>query len=134
MKYMFLVCLDKSVLTESERKDCRREAAKLTRDLEKPGQNLKASTLQPVSTAAYIRVCNGKLIIMDSPFSESREQFGGFYLIDDDNLDEDIRIAAHVPMLDKGAREIRHFFEIPGLPDENTSYENQENNHEKSKL
>lgn len=53
--------------------------------------------LKPVSTATTVRVENGKVVTTDGPFAETREQLGGFYLIDADNLDEAIAIAAEIP-------------------------------------
>jgi hypothetical protein len=61
-------------------------------------------------------VRDGKRIVTDGPFAESREQLGGYFLIDANNLDEAIAIAARIPMARKGTVEVRPVIEIPGLP------------------
>ena len=66
--------------------------------------------------ATSIRVRDGKRLVTDGPFAETREQLGGYFLIDAKNLDEAIAIAARIPMACKGTVEIRPVIEIPGLP------------------
>lgn len=116
MKYMLLVYLGEDALTENERQQCYKDSAALARDLSANGQYIEASPLQSVSLATSVRVRNGKRLITDGPFAETREQLGGFYLIDAKNLDEAITIAARVPVVTVGTIEIRPVLEIPGLP------------------
>jgi hypothetical protein len=68
--------------------------------------------------ATSIRVRNGKRIVTDGPFAETREQLGGYFLIEANNLDEAIGIAARIPMARRGTVEIRPVIDIPGLPTE----------------
>jgi hypothetical protein len=75
-----------------------------------------ASPLQPVSTATSVRVREGKRLVTDGPFAETREQLGGFYIIDVKDLNEAVSIAAKVPPACKGTVEIRPVMDIPGLP------------------
>jgi len=82
MKYMLLVYLDEKVLSESEREDCYVKSAKLAQDLHVTGQYLDASPLHPIATATSVRVREGKRLVTDGPFAETREQLGGYYLID----------------------------------------------------
>lgn len=63
--------------------------------------------LLPTSSATTVRVRDGKTLTTDGPFAETKEQLGGFYLIDADNLDEAIAIAAHIPGADHGEVEVR---------------------------
>jgi len=116
MKYMLLVYLDEQAMTEEEREHCYMESAQLTQDLNSSGQYLDASPLHPISTATSIRVREGKRLVTDGPFAETREQLGGYYLIDASNLDEAIRIAEKVPPAKFGTVEIRPVMEIAGLP------------------
>lgn len=116
MKYMLLVYLGEDALTESERLQCYKDSAALSRDLHDGGKYLAASPLQPIATATSLRVRNGKRFITDGPFAETHEHLGGFYLIDAKNLDDAIAIAERVPVATVGTIEIRPVLEIPGLP------------------
>ena len=116
MKYMLLVYLDEQALTESEREHCYVESAQLAQDLSTQGKYLSAGPLHPVAMATSVRVRNGKLLVTDGPFAETREQLGGYYLIDANDLDEAMRIAERVPVAKVGTIEIRPVLEIKGLP------------------
>src|SRR6266850_8292536 len=116
MKYMLLVYLDEQALTDSEREHCYVESAQLTQQLNSSGQYLDASPLHPISTATSVRVREGKRLVTDGPFAETREQLGGYYLIDASDLDEAIRIAERIPPARFGTIEIRPVMEIEGLP------------------
>jgi hypothetical protein len=116
MKYMLLVYLDEQAMTEAEREHCYVESAQLTQELNSSGQYLDASPLHPVSTATSVRLRDGKRLVTDGPFAETREQLGGYYVIEAQNLDEAIRIAEKVPPARFGTVEIRPVMEIPGLP------------------
>ncbi len=97
MKYMLLVYLDEQALSEAEREHCYVESAQLTQQLNSTGQYLGANPLHPISTATSVRVRDGKRFVTDGPFAETREQLGGYYLIDACDLDEAIRIAERIP-------------------------------------
>jgi hypothetical protein len=116
MKYMLLVYMDEKAMTDEERTDCYVESAELAQALNTTGNYLSASPLHPVSTATTVQVRNGRRIVTDGPFAETREQLGGFYLVDASDLDEAMRIAERIPTAKKGTVEIRPVLEIPGLP------------------
>ena len=116
MKYMLLVYLNEQAMNDTERQECYVESAQLCHDLEAKGQYLAASPLHPVVAATSVRVRGGKRLVTDGPFAETREQLGGYYLIDAKDLDEAIAIAARIPPVRKGTIEIRPVMEIPGLP------------------
>ena len=116
MRYMLLIYADEQAWTEVERALCYGESTDLAHDLKAKGQYLDASPLQSVSTATSVRVREGKRIITDGPFAETREQLGGFFMIDAKNLDEAIDIAGRIPGARKGTVEIRPVVELPGLP------------------
>ena len=118
MKYMLLVYLDEQALSETEREHCYVESAQLAQDLNSSGQYLDASPLHPVATATSVRVRDGKRLVTDGPFAETREQLGGYYLIEANDLDEAIRIAERIPPARFGTVEIRPVMEISGLPAE----------------
>ncbi len=116
MKYMLLIYQSEDAMDEAAREHCYHESAQLCQDLAASGHFLAAAPLYPVSTATSVRVRDGKPIVTDGPFAETREQLGGYYIIDAENLDEAIRIAARVPPARVGTVEIRPVLEIPGLP------------------
>ncbi len=116
MRYMLLVYLDEQALSDSEREHCYVESAELTQQLNSSGQYLDASPLHSISTATSVRVRDGKRLVTDGPFAETREQLGGYYLIDARDLDEAIRIAERIPPARFGTIEIRPVMEISGLP------------------
>ena len=117
MKYILLIYLDEqAALSETERQECYAESTQLAHEIHSSGQYLGANPLHPTSMATSVRVRNGKKLVTDGPFAETREQLGGYFLIDAKNLDEAIGIAARIPMARKGTVEIRPVIEIPGLP------------------
>src|SRR6267142_1308277 len=116
MKYMLLIYADEQVRSDEEREQCYEESAQFAHELESKGQYIAASPLQPVATATSIRMRGGKPLVTDGPFAETREQLGGYFLIDAINLDEAIDIAARIPAGQKGTVEIRPVLEIAGLP------------------
>ena len=118
MKYMLLIYLDEQALSEAERQQCYVESTQLAHELSAKGQYLAANPLHSISTAMSVRVRNGKQLVTDGPFAETREQLGGYFLIDAKDRDEALAIAARIPMARRGTVEIRPVVEIPGLPAE----------------
>lgn len=116
MKYMLLVYLAEDAMSDNEREHCYVESAQLTQDLNASGKYLAASPLHPVATATSVRVRNGKRLVTDGPFAETREALGGYYLIDARDLDEAMSIAERIPGAKYGTIEIRPVLEITGLP------------------
>ena len=117
MKYMLLVYMNENAMTDDERLHCYVESAQLTQDLNAKGQYVAAGPLHSVSTATSVRVREGKRLVTDGPFAETREQLGGYYLIDANDLDEALAIAEKIPPAKYGTIEIRPLMEIPGLPE-----------------
>jgi hypothetical protein len=117
MKYMLLIYADEQVWTDEERAHCYQESTQLAHTLQNNGQYLGALPLQPVATATSVRVRDGKRLVTDGPFAETREQLGGYFLIEARDLDEAIDIAGRIPGARKGTVEIRPAVEIPGLPE-----------------
>ena len=116
-KYMLLMYFEENTaLTEEQRRHCYLESADFARELSETGQFLGAAPLQPTSTATSLRVVDGKRLITDGPFAETREQLGGFFLVAAKDLDEAIDIASRVPAGRWGTVEIRPVVEVPELP------------------
>jgi len=121
MRYMLLVYLDEQALDATEREQCYVESTQLTHDLSSSGNYLAAAPLHPVSTATSVRVRDGKRLVTDGPFAETREQLGGYFLIDAQDLDEALGIAARIPGARKGTIEVRPVIEVEGMPEESGS-------------
>jgi hypothetical protein len=86
---------------------------KYTTDLEQSGQHVAGAALQPIATATTVRLANGRPLVADGPFTETKEQLGGYYLIDVPNLDAAIAWASKMPHLpDGGSVEIRPIMEF----------------------
>ena len=116
MKYMLLIYADENAWTENEREQCYAESVQLTQHLNANGQYLGASPLHSVATATSVQVRDGKKRVTDGPFAETREQLGGYFLINAKDLDEAIAIAERIPSARKGTVEIRPCLELSGLP------------------
>lgn len=116
MKYMLLVYADETTYPYSERQECFGESTQLAHTLQEKGQYLAASPLQPVATATTVQVRHGKRLVTDGPFAETREQLGGYFMVEAKNLDEAIEIAGRIPGARRGTVEIRPVLEIPVLP------------------
>jgi hypothetical protein len=117
MKYMLLIYLDEQKpLSETERQECYEESTQLAQTLHSNGSYLGANPLHPTAMATSVRMRDGKRLVTDGPFAETREQLGGYFLIEAKNLDEAIGIAARIPMARKGTVEVRPVIDIPGLP------------------
>ena len=117
MRYMLLVYLDEQALNETEREECYVESTQLTHELNARGNYVAAAPLHPVSTATSVRVRDGKRLVTDGPFAETREQLGGYFLIDAQDLDEALGIAARIPGARKGTIEVRPVIELAGMPE-----------------
>src|SRR5450631_3153189 len=97
MQYMLLVYLAEQALNETEREECYAESTELTHQLAASGHYLAAAPLHPTSTATSVRVREGKPMITDGPFAETREQLGGYFLVEAKDLNEAIAIAGRIP-------------------------------------
>src|SRR5215211_3434944 len=113
---MLLIYGEENALDQAERERCYRESAQLAHRLDEAGQFLATAPLHPTATATSVRVREGKRLVTDGPFAETREQLGGYFLIDARDLDEAIAIAERIPGARWGTVEIRPVIEIAGLP------------------
>jgi len=114
---MLLIYLDENAMSEVGRAKCYVESAQLAQDLHASGQFVAAAPLHPVATATSVRVRAGQPVLTDGPFAETREQLGGFYLIEAPDIDAAVRIAARIPPARVGTVEVRPIMEITGLPE-----------------
>jgi hypothetical protein len=116
MKYMLLIYGAENSWTEDERRACMIESKGISDELAAQGKYLGSSPLQSVTTAASVRVREGRTLVTDGPFAETTEQLGGYYLLDLADLDEAIAVAARLPPAAKGTVEIRPLAALEGLP------------------
>jgi len=119
MKYMLLIYDDDVVfdkIAKEEQQQILAESVRLTHELHANKQYLSASPLQPATTAAIVRVRQGKPFVTDGPFAETREQIAGYFLIHAKDREEAISIATRVPCARIGTVEVRPVIEISGLP------------------
>ena len=116
MKYLMLIYSPEASWTDADREKCYAESTKLIHELDANGQYLDAAPLQSVTTATSVRVRDNKRLVTDGPFAETHEQLGGFFMIEANDLDEAIAIAARIPSARKGTVEIRPVKDMEGLP------------------
>jgi len=116
MQYMLLIYHEEQALPDTEREKCYEESKQLTHELNSRGQFRAAAPLYPTSTATSVRLREGKRLVTDGPFAETREQLGGYFLVEARNLDEAIAIAARIPAAKWGTVEVRPVVELSGMP------------------
>jgi len=110
MKYLLLIYSDErayETLSEDERHELYAAYDVLMKDLAEKGQSLAGDELAPTSTATTVQVRNGERLITDGPFAETKEQLGGYFLVDVPDLDAAIDIAARIPSVHAGSIEVR---------------------------
>ena len=110
MKYLCLVYVEEKILhalPSAQRQTISDESMAYCDRLQKLGQLVTASPLHPVETATTVRVRDGKTMTSDGPFAETKEQLGGFLLLDVPDLNDAIRIAAQFPAARIGSVEVR---------------------------
>ncbi len=116
MQYLLLIYnneRDAAGLSDTDRKNMTGEYMKFTDEIAKSGHYKGGNALQPTSTATTVRVREGKRQTTDGPFAETREQLGGYYLVDAKDLDEALGIAARIPGARTGGIEVRAIRPMP---------------------
>jgi hypothetical protein len=120
MKYMLLVHHDQEAFAkrpEAERAGLMHESVQLANQLHANGKYLGAAPLHPSSETTCVRVRDGKRLVTDGPFAETREQIGGYFLVEARDRDEAIEIAGKIPGARIGTVEVRPVTEVQGLPE-----------------
>ena len=116
MKYLLLIYENEASwagVSEAEQGKIFGEYMQYTNDIKKKGNYIGGEALQPVSTATTVKVKDGKTLTTDGPFAETREQLGGFYLVEAKDLDEAIALAARIPAAPTGSIEVRPIMPMP---------------------
>jgi hypothetical protein len=110
MRYMLLIYEPESIWTTMSQEETGKifgEYMAFTEGIRQSGHYVAGAPLQPTPTATTVRVKAGKTVTTDGPFAETREQLGGYYLIEAKDLDEAIAIASRIPAARTGAIEVR---------------------------
>lgn len=116
MKYILLLYHAPGAWPAEDHRAAIKESVQLCHELHAQGKYLAAAPLQPADTATCVRVRDGRPIVTDGPFADTKEHLGGFFLIDAEDLDEAVAIAARVPGARRGTAEIRPLIELDDLP------------------
>ncbi|HXG27675.1 MAG TPA: YciI family protein [Nevskiales bacterium] len=110
MKYLCLVYAEEKALEGFDDAEC----VAYDEGIRAKGQCLASEALQPVRTAATVRVRNGKITVTDGPFAETKEALAGFYLVEAHDLNEAIQLAAKIPPARVGSIEVRPIRQLAG--------------------
>jgi hypothetical protein len=116
MKYAMLIYTDETALSENQREECYRDSTQYAQELNSAGKYLSAVPLHPTATATSVQVRGDMRMVTDGPYAETREQLGGFFLVEAKDLDEAIDIASRIPGARWGTVEVRPVVEVEGLP------------------
>jgi hypothetical protein len=118
MKYLFLIYSDEKIetaMSQAEMGQLLQAYGAYTRGLQEKGVYKGGEPLQPVSTATSLRRREGKTLLTDGPFAETKEQLVGFYLVDCSNLDEALELAAGIPSAEFGTIEVRPVMDFTAM-------------------
>jgi hypothetical protein len=116
VQYMLLIYDDEQVwagLSEAERGQIFQEYGAFTESIRESGHYVTGAPLQPTSSATSVRLRESEQLVTDGPFAETKEQLGGYYLIEAENVDEAIEIAGRIPSAKLGTIEVRPVLEMP---------------------
>ena len=108
MKYMLMICVDEALEVSPEESDVEPWLAEMSRR----GIWLQGEELRGVETARTVRVRGGQIVVSDGPFAETKEQMGGYYVVDCKDLDEAIEVASKIPDAARGTIEVRPIWEM----------------------
>jgi hypothetical protein len=106
VQYLLLIYSDENRDAEADEDVLRRYGA-FTQEVRDSGKLVTADRLQPTTTATTVRIRNGETLVTDGPFAETKEQLGGFYLLECENIDEALEYAAKIPAAESGSIEVR---------------------------
>jgi hypothetical protein len=119
MQYMLLIYNDEqawATLSDAERGQIFGEYGEYTKGLRESGAFVAGDPLQPISAATSVRVRDGQQLVTDGPFAETKEQLGGYYLVEAESLDEAIEHASKIPSARYGTIEVRPILTMEGVP------------------
>ena len=115
MRYALLICSDESAMAAFSPEEAAASSARYAafgEEMERRGVLLGGERLRPTSDATCVRVVEGDVVVSDGPFAETKEQMGGFYLVECKDLDEAIEVASKIPAAENGTIEVRPIWEM----------------------
>jgi hypothetical protein len=118
MKYLLLIYENEAAfanVSEAEQGKIFQEYMDYSKGILKSGNYIAGEALQPIATATTVRVKNGKTLTTDGPFAETKEQLGGFYMVEAKDLDEAIKLAVGIPASRTGSIEVRPIMPTPPI-------------------
>jgi len=107
MQYMLLIYANENGASEGDEADILRRYGAFTQEVRDNGKLVTADRLQPASAATTVRIRNGETLVTDGPFAETKEQLGGYYVLECENIDEALQYAAKIPAAEQGSIEVR---------------------------
>ncbi len=116
MKFLILLYSEAGAWPPDEHRVALAESIDLCHELNKQRLYVSAAPLQPVSTAVSVRVRDGQRLVSDGPYAETKEQHGGYFLVDVESIEQAIEIASRIPGARRGMAEIRPVVELSNLP------------------
>src|SRR6266702_8675379 len=119
MQYLLLIYRNEAKLTNmtpADRQAVTAEYGAYTQSIVQSGNFKAGDGLQPTATATTVRVREGKTLTTDGPFAETKEQLGGYYMIECENLDQAIEAAQRIPVIDRWSIEVRPVMDFPEEP------------------
>ena len=128
MKYLFFYCHEEKKfdsMPKSEGDALMNETLTYCEKLKRSGHLIVATPLEPIQIAVTVRVRNGGLSLTDGPFAETKEQIGGFFLIEARDINEAVQIASRFPSVRLGSIEVRPVRELPRQETEGEPYQNE---------
>jgi hypothetical protein len=115
MRYMLINCTDEDAIGALRAEDSSAalaEYAALSDELDRRGVLLGGARLRPTTDATTVRVRDGEVLVADGPFAETKEQIGGYYIVECADLDEAIEVASRIPAARYGTVEVRPIWEL----------------------
>ena len=115
MRYALLICTDENLMLTASAEDAAtssKEYAVFGEEMAARGVLQGGERLRPTTDATTVRVRDGEVLLSDGPFAETKEQMGGFYLVDCKDLDEAVEVAAKIPGARKGSIEVRPIWDM----------------------
>jgi len=112
VQYMLLIYSNENGEAESDEQDILRRYGAFTQDVRDNGKLVTADRLKPTSAATTVRIRNGETLVTDGPFAETKEQLGGYYVLECENIDEALAYAAQIPAAEQGSIEVRPVWEM----------------------
>ena len=112
MQYMLLIYSSENGAREGDEAELIRRYGEFTQEVREGGKLVTADRLRPASAATTVRIRNGETLVTDGPFTETKEQLGGYYVLECENLDEALAYAAKIPAAEHGSIEVRPVWEM----------------------